>query len=293
VSRLRSTSLARIGDPRVLRLRGSRYRIGDVAQAHDVPQTVTLPSGVEMPMVGLGTWQMTGREAYNATLHALQLGYRHIDTATMYRNESEVGQALRDSGVERTEVFLTTKLLPEHAGREHETITASLRALETDHVDLWLVHWPPHSEDARVRMWHELLARRDEGLAHTIGVSNFSIGQIDELADATGQMPAVNQVPWSPSEHDPRELDAHRERGVVLEGYSPLKRTRLDDPTLASISSTHGVSVAQVVLRWHLQHGIPVIPKSANPERLRTNFDLFSFELDEPEMERIDALAST
>jgi 2,5-diketo-D-gluconate reductase A len=277
----------------VLRIPGSRYRIGGVARAYEFSETVTLASGVEMPMVGLGTWQMTGREAYSATLHALQLGYRHIDTATMYRNESEVGQALHDSGVERTEVFLTTKLLPEHAGREHETMTASLRALGTDHVDLWLVHWPPPSEKARVRMWQELLAIRDEGLAHTIGVSNYSIGQIDELVDATGQVPAVNQIPWSPSEHDLRELNAHRERDVVLEGYSPLKRTRLGDPTLVSIASTHGVSPAQVVLRWHLQHGIPVIPKSANPERLRTNFDLFGFELEAHEMERIDDLAST
>jgi 2,5-diketo-D-gluconate reductase A len=264
-----------------------------VARAHEVPETVTLASGVAMPMVGLGTWQLSGREAYSAIRYALQVGYRHIDTATMYGNESEVGQALRDSGVERHEVFVTTKLLPEHAGREHDTMTASLRALGADHVDLWLVHWPPASEPARVRMWEALLAIRDEGRARTVGVSNYSIAQIDELIDATGQAPAVNQIPWSPSEHDPRELAAHRERGVVLEGYSPLKRTRLGHHTLGAIASAHGVSPAQVVLRWHLQHGIPVIPKSANPERLSINFDLFGFALEAQEMERIDALAST
>lgn len=263
-----------------------------MTRAHEVPATATLASGAEMPMVGLGTWQLTGQAGYAAVRYALKVGYRHIDTATMYGNEAEVGEALRDSGLARQDVFLTTKLPPERAGRERETITASLRALETDHVDLWLVHWPPLGR-ARVRTWAEFLTIRDEGLARTVGVSNYSIEQIDELVDATGQSPAVNQVPWSPSEHDPAQLAAHRERGVVLEGYSPLKHTRLGDPTLAAIASAHGVSPAHVVLRWHLQHGIPVIPKSANRTRLSANLDLFGFALQAQEMDLIDAMSST
>lgn len=264
-----------------------------MTEAHDVPLTATVASGVEMPMVGLGTWQLRGETAYHSTRSALETGYRHIDTATMYRNEGEVGRALRDSGLERNEVFLTTKLPPERAGRERETIAASLRALGTDYVDLWLVHWPPRRRRALARTWREFLAVRDDGLARAVGVSNYSIEQIDELLEVTMERPAVNQVPWNPFKHDPPRLAAHRERGTLLEGYSPLKRTRLEDATLSDIASAHGVSAAQVVLRWHLQHGIPVIPRSTNKVRIGDNFDLCGFALSDEEMRRIDALSST
>jgi 2,5-diketo-D-gluconate reductase A len=242
-----------------------------------------------MPMIGFGTWRLRGRQAYQAVRTALDCGYRHVDTATMYRNEEETGRAIRDSGLDRKDVFITTKLPGEGAGRERATLDASLRALDTDHVDLWLVHWPPRGASPPV--WRELLALRDEGLARAVGVSNYSVAQIDELTEATGEAPAVNQIPWSPSQHDPKLLAAMRERDVVVEGYSPLKGTNLRSPVLAEIAAQRGVTPAQVVLRWHVQHQITVIPKSADPGRIAANIDLFGFSLDAAEMASIDAMA--
>lgn len=242
-----------------------------------------------MPLVGFGTWQLRGEAAYQAVRYALSVGYRHLDTATMYRNEAEVGRAVRDSGVPRDEVFLVTKLLPEDAGRERAVLDASLRALGTDYLDLWLIHSPPDRQGGQAT-WREFRAVRDAGLTRAIGVSNYSLAQLDRLAETTGEAPAVNQVRWGPTVHDPDTLAGHRERGVVLEGYSPLKATRLRDRVLAGIAERHGVTPAQVALRWHLEHRIPVIPKSGNRERIAANFDLFGFSLEPDEVARIDAL---
>ncbi len=250
---------------------------------------VDLGSGVTMPMVGFGTWQLGGRSAYEAVRYALEVGYRHLDTATMYRNEHEVGQALSDSGLDRGEVFVTTKLQPGNADRARATLAESLRALGTDHVDLWLIHWPPR-RSASVPLWREFLALRDEGQCLSVGVSNYGIAQIDELIAATGERPAVNQIPWSPSQYAPGLLAAHADRGIAVEGYSPLKATRLRNRVLAEIAARHQVTPAQVVLRWHLEHGITVIPKSAHPDRIKSNFDLFSFSLTPEEVARVDRL---
>jgi 2,5-diketo-D-gluconate reductase A len=252
---------------------------------------VPLGRAGSMPLVGLGTWQMTGPRCRQAVRYALEVGYRHIDTATMYRNEGEVGRALRDSGVPRGEVFLTTKLPPGGAGRERRVLDDSLRALGTDHVDLWLVHWPPRGR-ALVSTWEAFLAARDAGLARAVGVSNYGVGQLDELAAATGQAPQVNQVPWAPALHDPARLAEHRRRGVVLEGYSPFKNTDLGHPVLAEIAAAHGVTPAQVVVRWHVDHQVVVIPKSATPERIAANLDVFGFSLTEGELARIDRLSA-
>jgi diketogulonate reductase-like aldo/keto reductase len=251
--------------------------------------TVTLPGAVRMPLVGFGTWRVTGREGYAAIRHALDVGYRHLDTATMYGNEELVGRAVRDSGIAREEVFLTTKLLPGDAGQERQSLARSLAALGVDYVDLWLIHWPPDS-DAGVSTWREFLAARDDGLARSVGVSNYSTRELDDLIDATGEAPAVNQIRWSSSLYDPVTLAENRERGVVVEGYSPFKSTDLADPVLVEIARAYGVSAPQVVLRWHLQHGIPVIPKSVTPERIASNFDVFGFSLSDDEIRRIDAL---
>ena len=186
-------------------------------------------------------------------------------------------------------MFITTKLPSGGAGRERATITASLRALGTDYVDLWLVHWPPGGQ-ARPGVWRELLAARDRGQALAVGVSNYSMRQIDELTGATGQAPAVNQIPWSPSRYDPRVLADSRERNVVVEGYSPLKGTNLRDRTLAEIADKYGVTPAQVVLRWHIDIGVIVIPRSARPERIEQNFDLFGFSLTPEEVTRLNNL---
>jgi 2,5-diketo-D-gluconate reductase A len=250
--------------------------------------SVTLAGGVSMPLVGFGTWQLRGRQAYESVRRALEVGYRHLDTATMYGNESEVGRAVKDSGLAREDIFLTTKLPPGRAGQERATITASLRALGTDHVDLWLVHWPP-SARLLESTWREFLAVRNEGLATAVGVSNYSLGQIERLIAVTGEAPAANQIPWSPAQYDAELLAESRRLGVVVEGYSPLKGTNLRNRTLARIADTHGVTPAQVVLRWHVEHGIPVIPRSSDPDRIATNFAL-DFRLTDEEMAQLNGL---
>jgi 2,5-diketo-D-gluconate reductase A len=251
---------------------------------------LALRSGPAMPVLGFGTWQIRGESAYQAVRHALDAGYRHIDTATMYGNEAEVGRALADSGVPRDDVFVTTKLPPERAGRERDTLTASLRALRLEAVDLWLVHWPP-SRGRSVRVWQEFAGLRDAGLARNIGVSNFDLDEIDELTKATGETPSVNQVRFGPTLWNAALVEGHRARGVVVEGYSPFKTTNLHDPVLTQIAALHGVDPARVVLRWHVQHEIVVIPKSKTPARITTNFDISAFELTDDEMHAIDGLA--
>jgi 2,5-diketo-D-gluconate reductase A len=248
--------------------------------------------GADIPVLGLGTWQSEGDDGERAVHHALQAGYRHIDTATAYGNEAQVGRGLASSGVDRSEVFLTTKLPPDHAGRERETLEASLKNLGVDAVDLWLVHWPPNKQ-ATPQTWAQFIALRDEGLVRAIGVSNYSIAQIDELVAATGEAPSINQIPWSPADFDADLVAAHAERGVVVEGYSPFKRTDLDHPVLAEIAAAHGVSAAQVVLRWHIEHDIVVIPKSTTPERIDSNLQAVGFSLDADEVARIDGLSTT
>jgi len=250
--------------------------------------TLTIPGG-RIPVLGLGTWQSEGDEAERAVVAAIELGYRHIDTATGYGNEAQVGRALSTVGAGRDDVFLTTKLPPDHAGRERQTLMESLAALGVDHLDLWLVHWPPNKQ-ATPETWQAFREARDEGLVRSIGVSNYSIAQIDELIEVTGEAPAVNQIPYSPADHDLALLAAHRERGVVVEGYSPLKRVDLGASAIVEAAEAHGVTPAQVVLRWHVQHDVVVIPKSVRPERLKENLDALGFTLDDAQMAAIDAL---
>jgi len=242
-----------------------------------------------MPLLGFGTWQLRGDAAYEAVRDALEAGYRHLDTATMYGNEAEVGRALADSGVPREEVFLTTKLPPERAGRERATLQASLRALAVDAIDLWLIHWPPGRRRS-VPVWREFVAAREAGLVRAAGVSNYGTDEIDELFAATGERPAVNQIRFGPSLWDPAVIAAHRERGVLVEGYSPFKTTNLHDPVLTRIAAAHGVDPARVVLRWHVQHEIVVIPKSRTPERIARNADIGGFALTDAEMAAVDGL---
>ena len=250
---------------------------------------VQLVSGVTMPLLGLGTWQARGRSTFEAVRSALELGYRHIDTATMYGNERQVGQAVAESDVPRAEIFVTTKLPQSHAGRERETLAESLAALRCEYVDLWLIHWPPGGR-ARPDVWERLLELQADGLAREVGVSNYSLEQIDELERATGRLPAVNQIEWSPALFDRDVLEGHRRRGVQLEGYSPLRTMNLRDPRLVQIADEHGVTTAQVVLRWHIEHQIVAIPKSTHRGRIAENAAIFGFQLTASEVERLDAL---
>jgi diketogulonate reductase-like aldo/keto reductase len=254
-------------------------------------RTIELNDGGAIPLLGFGTWPLAGREAYEAVTTALEVGYRHLDTATAYGNEAEVGAALRDSALARGDVFVTTKCPPEHVARARATLESSLSDFGTDYVDLWLVHWPPGGK-ARPDVWRVFVAAHEEGLARSIGVSNYSAEQLDELIEATGVTPAVNQIPWSPSLYDERLVAEHHERGVVLEGYSPLKRAHLGAAVLVEIAAAHEVTPAQVVLRWHLEHRFVVIPKSARRERIEENFDLLGFSLSAEEIERLDRLGA-
>ncbi len=241
-----------------------------------------------MPLLGLGVWQVPeGPACVQAVRAALELGYRHIDTAQAYGNESSVGQALRDSGIARDEVFLTTKFDP---GRRDPLREAaySIEQLEVDYVDLYLVHWPG---GGATWAWAGMEAARARSYARAIGVSNFDAHELDQIiADAT-VVPVVDQVQFNPLAFRKPLLDACAERGVALEAYSPLGTgALLGDPVVASIADRIGRGPAQVLLRWSVQRGIPVITKSTHRDRIAENAQVFDFELDTEEMGRLDAL---
>jgi 2,5-diketo-D-gluconate reductase A len=250
-----------------------------------------LPGGGAMPLIGFGTWEITGPQAYDAVRTALDVGYRHIDTATVYRNEEEVGRALTDSGVARNEVFVTTKVPPD-ADDPRKVLVTSLQKLGTDHLDLWLIHWT-EGDSIHEDLWRVLVEAKQSGAVRDIGVSNYSLEQLDRLTDATGEQPAVNQIEWAPTLYDPQVAHGHAARGIVLEGYSALKNTDLDDPVLRAIADAHGVTAAQVLLRWHLDHEFVAIPKSVTPERIAANFAITGFSLSDAEIARIDGLAES
>lgn len=261
---------------------------------HAQPQvpttTVPLPSGGRMPLLGFGTWQLTGPAAADAVAAALDAGYRHLDTATAYGNEAEVGRAIAESGLPRSEIFITTKLPPEHTERPRETLRESLAQLGVEQVDLWLIHWPP-STGVGEPLWAEFRAAQADGLARDIGVSNYTLAQLDQLAAASAVPPAVNQVAWSPLRHQPEVAAGHRERGIVLEGYSGLRGGVLEHPTVTEIAERLGRTPAQVVIRWHLEHSIVVIPKSAQAERIRSNAAVGDFTLSSADVAALDELA--
>ena len=240
-------------------------------------------------MLGFGTWQIKGDDAVRATAVALEAGYRHLDTATVYGNESEVGRGLADSGVPRDDVFVTTKCPPSNAGRGLDTLRRSLDNLGTDHVDLWLIHWPGDGS-ANSDLWGEFVEANEAGLAREIGVSNFDAPLLDEVTKATGVTPAVNQIEWSPLLYDAATVAEHRDRDIVLEGYSALRGGTLTHPVIVGIVDRLGRTAAQVIIRWHLQHRFVVIPKSVNPDRIRSNADVGGFELSDDDMSALDAL---
>jgi 2,5-diketo-D-gluconate reductase A len=261
----------------------------DLAKPNLPSDTVTLPNGGLMPLLGFGTWQIKGEEAVAATAAALEAGYRHLDTATVYENEGQVGQALRASGVARDEVFVTTKCPPHLAGRELDTLRQSLDLLGTDYVDLWLIHWSAEN-GSNVDLWRAFVEAQESGLARDIGVSNFDAQMIDDLTSATGTAPAVNQIEWSPLLFDASVVEQHRDRGVALEGYSALRGGTLEHPTIVEIAEKSGRTPAQVIIRWHLQHGVVVIPKSRSADRIRSNADVGDFELSSDDMAALDGL---
>ncbi|MCU0253856.1 MAG: aldo/keto reductase [Acidobacteria bacterium] len=253
---------------------------------------ITLNDGGAIPKLGLGVWQTPqGRITREAVRYGLQLGYRHIDTARIYGNEGDVGQALRESGVPREDVFVVTKLWNQDHGlaRARRAFENSLAVLGLDYVDLYLIHWPV--EKRRQETWKALEEFKREGRARSIGVSNYTVRHLDELLAEAEIPPAVNQVEFHPFLVQRELLEHCRAHGIVLTAYSPLAHGEgLDDPTLASIGARHGKSAAQVMIRWAIQHGASVIPKSTRRERIHENALVFDFELGADEMRQIDAL---
>ena len=254
--------------------------------------TFHLAGGTAVPRLGFGTFQLAGDEAYRSVMTALDVGYRHIDTAQGYANEAEVGRALADSSVDRDEVFVTTKLKPSNAkaGAARSSMVDSLRALGTDRVDLLLLHWPAEHVAPLAETLEAMTSLRDDGLTREIGVSNFPSKM---LARAYELAPVVtDQVEHHPYLGVAKIEQVLRVRGGFLTAYSPLARGAVaDDPVLKELAIAHDVTPAQVTLRWMLQRpGVVAIPKSGTPERIRTNFAVFDFELSDDEMARIDAL---
>ena len=245
-----------------------------------------------MPVLGLGVWQMTaGAETEQAVEWALEAGYRHIDTASMYRNEQSVGAALRQSGLPREQVFVTTKLLPTHMSAARE-LEKSLSRLGLDYVDLYLIHWPLPLLSGR--LWRQLESLQERGLARAIGVSNFGRHRLETLMRGASRMPAVDQVQFSPFRYRRRLLDYCLEQGIVFEAYSPLERGQgLQDTTITALAARLGRTPAQIMLRWGIQHQVVVIPKSSNKERIYSNAQLFDFELADTDMQILDALDRT
>jgi 2,5-diketo-D-gluconate reductase A len=253
-----------------------------------------LNDGRRIPQLGFGVFLVAPEEAEEAVGLALRTGYRLIDTAAAYGNETQVGAAVRASGLPRDEVFVTTKVWNNNQGRDEarRAFDKSIGRLDLGDIDLYLIHWPAPMNDRYVETWETLVDLQREGRARSIGVSNFEIEHLERIIDATGVVPAVNQVelhPWLQQE----ELRAfHADRGIVTEAWSPLARggELLDDETLTEIAGQHGKTTAQVVLRWHLQLGSVVIPKSVTPSRIEENFAIFDFELADDDMGAIGGL---
>jgi diketogulonate reductase-like aldo/keto reductase len=256
---------------------------------------VTLNNGVKMPLFGLGTWAATGKAGRRAVVWALEAGYRLVDTASSYGNESEVGEAIRESGLARDEIFLTTKVWPAEFGYEAtlRAFEASRRRLGVERVDLYLLHWPGDDRQRRAESWRALESLLADGRCRAIGVSNYEVPELDEVLHA-GEgttVPAVNQIPYSPFDQR-RGVDAFcRLHGIRLEGYSPLTRgAKLDNEAIRSMAAAHGRTPAQVLLRWAVQKGVVTIPKSVHKERILENAAIFDFSLTPSDMAVLDAL---
>ena len=254
---------------------------------------LTLNDGSTIPQIGLGTYQAAGDQTAQMVETAIAIGYRHIDTAMIYRNEAGVGAGVRASGVPRDQIFVTTKVWNTDQGYDaaRAACGASLDRLGLDHVDLYLIHWPVPARDLYVDTWRALIQLREEGRVRAIGVSNFNPDHLDRLIAETGVVPVVNQIECHPAFQQRALRAADAERGIATQSWSPLGQgALLGDPVLRAVAEKHGRTPAQVILCWHVQQGLIVIPKTMSAARMRENFDLFGFALDDDDMARIAAL---
>ncbi|WP_040165999.1 aldo/keto reductase [Microbacterium gorillae] len=257
--------------------------------------TLQLNDGHSIPQLGYGTFKVPAEETERAVSEALEIGYRHIDTAAIYGNEGGVGAAIAASGIPRDELYVTTKLWNDrHDGDEPDrAIEESLTKLGLDHVDLYLVHWPTPAKDNYVHAWEKLVGIRERGLSRSAGVSNFLAPHLERIIAETGQAPAVDQIELHPRYHQAETTAVAARRGVLIEAWGPLGQGKYDLASLAPIAdaaAAHDRSVQQVTLRWHIQRGRIVFPKSVHRQRLQENFDIFDFSLTDAEMAAIDAL---
>jgi 2,5-diketo-D-gluconate reductase A len=255
--------------------------------------TVPLSGGVEIPQLGFGVFLVPPGETEASVSTALETGYRHVDTARIYENEGEVGTAIARSGIARDDLFIATKLWNSDQGRDAalKAFDASLERLGLDHVDLYLIHWPAPGADRYVDSWRALQEIHASGRARAVGVSNFGVPHLQRLLDETGVTPAINQIELHPNLPQAELRAFHAEHGIATEAWSPLARGGLlEDPVVAKLAAKHGRTPAQVILRWHLQLGNVVIPKSVTPSRIAENFDVLGFELDADDLAVIDAL---
>ncbi|WP_367123597.1 aldo/keto reductase [Streptomyces phytohabitans] len=256
--------------------------------------TLTLNNGVTMPQLGFGVWQVPDDEATSAVTTALEAGYRSIDTAAIYGNEKGTGRALATAGVPRSELFVTTKLWNADQGYDStlRAFDTSLDKLGLDHVDLYLIHWPRPAVGKYVDTWKAFEKIHADGRARAIGVSNFHPAHLQRLAENSGVVPAVNQIELHPHLQQSVPRAYHADHGIATEAWSPLGQGKdlLTEPVLQELARKHGRTVAQVVLRWHLQLGNVVIPKSVTPSRIRENIDVFGFELDQADLDAVAAL---
>ena len=261
-----------------------------MAKTLDIPH-IDLAGDVSIPQFGLGVFQVPPEKTFENVTHALNVGYRHIDTARAYRNEAQVGQAVKSSDLSREELFLTTKLWNSDQVKPIDTLKQSLKLLETEYVDLYLIHWPAPGHDHYVQAWEGLVEAQKQGLARAIGVSNFQAEHLRKIIDATGVTPAVNQIELHPYLTQPGLRREHADRGIVTEAWSPLAQGAvLDDPVITEIASAHNRTAGQIVLRWHVELGNVVFPKSMTPSRIEENINIFDFELSTEEVERIEGL---
>lgn len=270
--------------------RNGRDTQGDGEPALEISSRRTLSDGRAIPVLGLGVWQIPdGKPVVDAVHWAFEAGIRHIDTARLYRNERGVGEAVRTSGIPREEIWVTTKLFPLEALWAEKALERSLQRLGLDYVDLYLVHFPPPG--LLLSTWHKMESLAKRGLARSIGVSNYRLGDLNKTIQRAEHPPVLNQIHLSPYHYSKDLTESCEALGVAVEAYSPLTRGKnLDDPVPVSIAKAHGKSAAQVLIRWSLQRGYVVIPKSARKERIQSNAQVFDFVLSDSEMEQLDSV---
>jgi len=262
--------------------------------AADVPQ-LALNSGYDIPQLGYGTFKVESAQAEKFVLEALQLGYRHIDTAALYGNEEGVGAAIRASGIPREELFVTTKLWNDRQSGDQprQSLQESLDRLGLEYVDLFLIHWPAPANGQFVNAWKQLISLGDTDTVRSIGVSNFLVEHLEQLHAETGRLPAVDQIELHPRHQQREVVQWCQERGIRIEAWGPLGQGKYDIaeiPAIRDAAAAHGKTPAQVVLRWHIQNGNIVFPKSVNSSRIRENLEIFDFELSDAQIAQIDAL---